>query len=85
MNVADYGMLADDVGLSAATAEALADATRPTHTLHELDDVRHVGVIAFPKLRDYAAAHEYGPALGEEYPPRAGEDEANQQVTEIIK
>jgi hypothetical protein len=84
VNVADYGMLADDVGLSARTAEALADATKPIDTLHELDDVRHVGVIAFQRLRDYARAHEYGPGLGEEYPPRVGEAEAEAGLLEII-
>jgi hypothetical protein len=83
VNVADFLDLYENVGLSQRTAEAIADATRPILTLAELDDIRHVGIIAFYKLRDYALAHEYGPGLGEEY-ALPGEEQATAGVLATI-
>ncbi len=83
VNSADFLQLFDEVGLSERTAEALAGATRPIVSLEELDDIRHVGFIAFDKLRDHALSHGYGPGLGEEYPPH-GEDGATAGVLDII-
>jgi hypothetical protein len=84
VNSADFLQLHDEVGLSQRTAEAIADAHKPIVSLQELDDVRHVGFLAFEKLRRHALAHGYGPGLGEEYPPH-GEEAATQEVVSIIR
>jgi hypothetical protein len=83
VNSADFLQLFDEVGLSEATSEAIAEATRPIVSLAELDDIRHVGFIAFSKLKAYALEHEYGPGLGEEYPPH-GEAQANDSLLAMI-
>lgn len=83
VNSADFLQLFDEVGLSQATSEALADATKPIESLAELDGIRNVGLIAFSKLKSYALENDYGPGLGEEYPP-PGESQATQSVLSII-
>jgi hypothetical protein len=84
VNAADFDLLYDVVGLSRATAYAIAYADeRPIRSLAALDALPHVGPIAFDRLKRNAVALGYGPGLAEEYPPD-GEDAAIARTIEVI-